>query len=156
MTSVSPSHPNIYIQQNINFKINKWAIMNGFKISKLKTQCMHFCQLKKMHNNPTLKLDGTEILVVNQHKFLGVIFDKKLTFIPHIQYRKEKCNKPLKLLWVIAHKDWSADQQILVKSYRTLIQSKLDYGCYVYGAARKPCLKTLDTIHHEGLSLGSI
>ena len=43
---------------------------------------MHFCQLRKMYNNPTLKLDGTEILVVDQYKFLGVIFDKK-TFIPH-------------------------------------------------------------------------
>ena len=32
------------LQQGIN-KINKWAMINGFKISKTKTQCVHFCQL---------------------------------------------------------------------------------------------------------------
>ena len=82
------------LQQGIN-KINKWAMINGFTISKTKTRCVHFCQLRKMYNNPTLKLDGSEIPVVNQYNFLGVIFDKKLSFIPHIQYLKDKCNKTL-------------------------------------------------------------
>ena len=71
------------LQQGIN-KINKWAMINGFTISKTKTQCVHFCQQRKMLNNPTLKFDGSEIPVVNQYKFLGIIFDKKLSFIPHI------------------------------------------------------------------------
>ena len=59
-----------------------------------------------MHNNPTLKLDDSEIPVVSQYKFLGIIFDQKLSFIPHIQYIKDKCNKTLKLLRIIAHTDW--------------------------------------------------
>ena len=79
-------------------------MINGFTISKTKTQRVHFCQ-PRIHNNPTLKLDGSEIPVVNQYKFLGVIFDKKLSCIPHIQYLKDKCNKTLKLLRIIAHKD---------------------------------------------------
>ena len=138
------------LQQSIN-KINKWATINGFKISKTKTQCMHFCQLRKMHNDPTLKLDDSEIPVVSQYKFLGIIFYRKLSFIPHIQYMKDKCNKTLKLLRIIAHTDWGADFQTLLKLYRTLIGSKIDYGCYVYGAARKSYLKTLNTVHHEGV-----
>ena len=72
---------------------------------KQKTQCVHFCQLRKMHNDPTLKLDDSEIPVVSQYKFLGIIFDRKLSFIPHIQYIKDKCNKTLKLLWIIAYTD---------------------------------------------------
>ena len=114
---------------------------------------MHFCQLRKMYNNPTLKFDRTEILVVDQYKFLGVIFDKKLTFIPNIQCLKEKCNKTLKLLRVITYNDWGTDPQTLLKLYRTLIRSKLDYGYYIYGAARKSYLKTLNTVHHEWLKL---
>ena len=140
------------LQQSIN-KINKWATINGFKISKTKTQCVHFCQLRKMHNDPTLKLDDSEIPVVSQYKFLGIIFDRKLSFIPYIQYIKDKCNKTLKLLRIIAHTDWGADFQTLLKSYRTLIRSKIDYGCYVYRAARKSYLKILNTVHHEGLRL---
>ena len=140
------------LQQSIN-KINKWATINGFKISKTKTQCVHFCQLRKMHKDPTLKLDDSEIPIVSQYKFLGIIFDWKLSFIPHIQYIKDKCNKTLKLLRIIAHTDWGADFQTLLKLYRTLIRSKIDYGCYVYEAARKSYLKTLNTVHHEGLRL---
>ena len=128
-------------------------MINGFKISKTKTQRVHFCQLRKMHNNPMLNLDRSEIPVVDQYKFLGVIFDKKLSFLSHIQYLKEKCSKTLKLLWVIAHKDWGADQHTLLKLYRILIRSKIDYGCIIYGAARKSYLKSLQTVHHEGLRL---
>ena len=36
---------------------------------------------------------------------------------------------------------------------RSLIRSKLDYGSIVYGSARKSYLKSLDTIHHQGLRL---
>ena len=134
-------------------KINKWAMINGFTISKTKTQCVHFSRLRKMHNNLTLKLDGSEITVVNQYRFLCVIFDKKLSFIPHIQYLKDKCNKTLKLLCIIAHKDWEADQHTLLKLYKTLILSKIDYGCSIYEAARKTYFKPLNTVHHEGLRL---
>ena len=73
------------LQQCIN-KITHWANTNRFKISKSKTRCVHFCQLRKMHNDPFIKLEETEIHVVNEYKFLGVIFDRKLSFISHIKY----------------------------------------------------------------------
>ena len=95
-----------------------------------------------MHNNPTLNLDGSEIPVIDQYKFLCVILDKKLSFIPHIQYLKEKYSKTLKLLCVIAYKDRGADQHTLLKLYRALICSKIDYDCFIYGAARKSYLKS--------------
>ena len=46
---------------------------------------MHFCQLWKMLCDPALKIDGTEILVLKPHKFLGPIFNTKLSFIPYIK-----------------------------------------------------------------------
>ena len=39
---------------------------------------------KKTHNDFSLKLDGSEFPAVDEYKFLGIIFDKKLTFIPHL------------------------------------------------------------------------
>ena len=140
------------LQQCLN-KIQKWALENGFKFSKTKTQCMHFCQLRGLHNDPVLKLDGVEIPVVEQYKFLGVIFDKKLSFIPHINYLKAKCHKALQLLRVVAHTDWGADKSTLLKLYKSLVRSKLDYGCFIYGSARKSYLRCLDSIHHLGLRL---
>ena len=84
------------LQQNLN--IQDWATKNGFKFSKSKTVCMHLCQLRKAHDDPVLTLDRTPIPVVEETKFLGVIFyKKKLTFIPHIKKLKAKCQKALNL-----------------------------------------------------------
>ena len=114
---------------------------------------MHFCHLRKAHNDPILTLDGTPIPVVEENKFLGVIFDRKLSFIPHIKQLKAKCQNALNLLRVFAHTDWGADRKVLLNLYRTIIRSKLDYGSIIYGSARKSYLEMLDPIHHQGLRL---
>ena len=80
------------LQQVLN-NLQKWSNENGFKFSKSKTKCMHFCQLRKHHVDPDLTLDGTRIDVVSEFKFLGLLFDPKLTFIPHIKNLKNKCQK---------------------------------------------------------------
>ena len=143
-----------HLQQCIN-RIEKWASHNGFKFSKSKTQCVHFCQLRKVHDDPELYLYGSLIPVVEDFKFLGVLFDRKLSFIPHIKYLKAKCLKALNLLKVLSHTDWGADRTVLLQLYRSIIRSKLDYGSIVYGSAtaRKSYLSMLDTVHHQGLRL---
>ena len=141
-----------HLQQCIN-RIEQWALKNGFKFSKSKTQCVHFCQLRKIHDDPELYLYGSLIPVVDDFKFLGLIFDRKLSFIPHIKYLKAKCLKALNLLKVLSHTNWGADRTVLLQLYRSLIRSKLDYGSIVYGSARKSYLMMLDTVHHQGLRL---
>ena len=84
------------LQQNLN-KIENWATSNGFKFSKSKTQCVHFCQLRKQHDDPVLHLYGSPIPVVEESKFLGILFDRKLSFIPHIKYLKAIHNQGLRL-----------------------------------------------------------
>ena len=138
--------------QRLN-RIEDWATRNGFKFSKSKTQCVHFCQQRKIHNDPALYIYGPQIPVVAESKFLGVIFDKKLSFIPHIKYLKAKCLKALNLLKVLSHTSWGADRTTLLHLYRSLIRSKLDYGSIVYGSARKSYLQMLDTVHNQGLRL---
>lgn len=75
--------------------------------------------------------------MVEEHKFWGVIYDKKIHLCP---------SKTLQLLRVTAHKDWGTNK-------RTIICPKLDYGCMICGLARRTYLKPLDTIHHEGIRL---
>ena len=40
--------------------------------------------------------------------------------------------------------DWGADSTVLLNLYRSLIRSKLDYGCIVYGSACPSYIKLLD------------
>lgn len=140
------------LQDNLN-KIEEWTLQNGFKFSKTKTHAVHFCNQHLLHLDPVLKINNSPISVLEEAKFLGVIFDKKLSFIPHIKALKLKCLKAINLMKVISSTDWGGDKKTLLNIYRSLIRSKLDYGSIVYGSARKSYLKQLDTIHHQGLRL---
>ena len=73
-------------------KLEKWTLENGFTISKNKSVAMHFCPDKKCMD-PVLKLDNDPIQFVKEAKFLGLIWDTKLTFEPHIKYLKARCQK---------------------------------------------------------------
>jgi hypothetical protein len=73
-------------------KTDLWAD-NMFQFSKSKTECMHFCNKRTPYKEPSLRLCNTEIPVVNETKFLGIIFYSKLTFKPHIANLKKKCLK---------------------------------------------------------------
>ena len=80
------------LQQNLN-KIENWATSNGFKFSKSNTQCVHFCQLHKQHDDPVLHLYGSLIPVVEESKFLGILFDRKLSLYPILNISKLNVQK---------------------------------------------------------------
>ena len=65
--------------------------------------CVHFCQLRKLHLDPELYLNGTQIPIICEAKFLGLLFDSKLSFIPHIASLKSKCTKSLDLIKVLSN-----------------------------------------------------
>ena len=106
-----------------------------------------------MHNDPLIKLEDKEIPVINEYKFLGVIFDRKLSFISHIKYLKTKITRSQQLLQVVTHTKWGADCQVLLKLYRALVCSQLDYAIFISRSAQKSYLKKLNPIHHKGLRL---
>ena len=71
------------LQHSLN-RLGRWCDENGFKFSPAKTMCVHFCQLRKHHLDPQLYLNGTQIPTIGEAKLIYLIFDSKLSFIPHI------------------------------------------------------------------------
>ena len=59
----------------------------------------------------------------------------------------------MKLLHVVALKEWGVDRKALLLLYRSLIRSQIDYGNFIYQSSRKNYVKTLDLIYHRGLRL---
>ena len=124
-------------------KVAQWADENDFKFSKTKTVCMHFCNKRKLHPDPTLT-------IYNSQKFLGVKFDSKLNFKAHIDYIRQKCEKAMNLLKVLAKMDWGADRSVLLRLYHSFVRSRLEYGCAVFSSACKSYLKKLEPIQNQG------
>ena len=93
-------------------KLHRWTTENGLNYSKeKKTKCIHFCNQRKLHLDPVLKIDHTEIPIVEHYKYLGIIFDRKLSFISHIKYLITKYNKTIQLLRTIAHTNWGGSKE---------------------------------------------
>ena len=126
------------LQHTIN-RLEEWTLKNGFTISNNKTVAMHFCPDKKFMD-PVLNLDNDPIQFVKEAKFLGLIWDTKLTFEPHIKYLKARCQTSLNILKVLSRTEWGADRTTLLELYRSLVRSKLDYGCIIYGSASREIL----------------
>ncbi|GBM13554.1 hypothetical protein AVEN_68909-1, partial [Araneus ventricosus] len=124
-------------------------------ISAEKSRCVHFCRKRNIHLDPNIQIRNAPIPVVNEIRFLGVIFDRKLAFLPHILHVRKKCERSLNILKVLSRTSWGADRTSLLRIYQAVILSSIDYGCIVYGSARPTVLRRLDTIHHSALRICS-
>ena len=141
-----------YLQKSID-AISKWADNHGFRFSSSKTVAVRFTRSTRKETIPNIKLKDDLIPYEKEAKFLGMIFDSKLTWNSHIDSLKLKVKKSLNILKVVSGFDWGADKKSLLKLYDSLCRSKLDYGCQVYSSACKSKLKELDVIHNMGLRI---
>lgn len=144
-----------HIQATVT-QIEEWSCTSGLRFNPTKTKALIFTK----HNQTQPKhlyIYGKQIKYVNEFKFLGMIFDHKLSWKTHIQHLKKSCQPGLNLLRTLAYKTWGADYPILLRLYKALIRSKLDYGAIVYNSAKKHLLKTLDPVQNSALriSLGA-
>ncbi|GBM07681.1 hypothetical protein AVEN_228180-1 [Araneus ventricosus] len=81
------------LQTTIN-NIVEWLNKSGFTISAHKTIGIHFCK-RPLHPDPELFLSGFPIRFQDNYKFLGIVFDKRLTFLPHIPSLRKRCHRSL-------------------------------------------------------------
>ena len=108
-----------------------WANSKGFKFSAEKTKAIRFCRTRRREEIPTLFLEDSILIYEDKVKYLGVVFDKKLTFAEHINETavnvKQRCN----ILKVVSNLNFGADRTTLLRIYQALCLSKIDYGSQV-------------------------
>ncbi|GBL94579.1 putative RNA-directed DNA polymerase from transposon X-element [Araneus ventricosus] len=146
------------IERQLQIAINNiltWCTHNGHTISPSKSCVVHFCRKRGLHPDPDLYIGNQLIPVVNEVRFLGIIFDRKLTFLSHIRYLRKRCERLLNILKVLSNTSWGADRTSLLRIYESVILSRIDYGCVVYGSACASNLKKIDPLHHSALRICS-
>ncbi|GFV21142.1 reverse transcriptase domain-containing protein [Trichonephila clavipes] len=85
------------LQTTVN-RLVKWCDQNGHTISPSKSSVVHFCRKRNLNPDPSIHIGNIQIPVVSEVRFLGVIFDSKLTFLPHVLYLRKKCERSLNIL----------------------------------------------------------
>ena len=61
-------------------------------------------------------------------KFLGIIFDSKLTFQKHFEDILERCNSRYHRLRLLANKKWGPNQATLIQIYKQCVRPIFEYG----------------------------
>ena len=140
--------------QKVLNTFESWCDKTGFTFSTTKTKIL-ICHRKKRVHPPkiTLLLNQKTLECVLQFKFLGVILDSKLTWIPHLMKIKEETFNNINLLKIISSSKFKTSTQNLINIYKTLILPKIEYGSAAYLTGTKSNLKLLDPIHHKCLRI---
>ena len=139
-------------QQEID-NIYLYMRQNGFELSSEKTHLLLFNNGSKSSNLPKLKINGTELIYKYETKFLGVIFNNKLSWKPHIEHLVNKARTRLNLLKVISGLSWGQHTPTLIHLALSLVRSKLIYGQEVYFSAPSYLLKKLQSIDSKAVKI---
>ena len=122
-----------------------WTKQWGLTLNLTKTKCMLFTN--KQTAAIPLSVNGCNLEFVNQYRYLGVIFDApRLRWEPHIHSLKLNCLPIVNLLQSISNRNWGADRTILIKLYKALIRSRIDYAAAFYASAAPTNLSKLNVI----------
>lgn len=118
------------IQSAVNSLSNKIKLL-GLSLSPTKSKVINFSK-SSINSTPNIIINNVPLQVVNHCKILGMIFDSRLNWKRHILDTKSEGYRRLNIIKTLSHFHWGADETSLLKIYRSLIRSKLDYGCFVY------------------------
>ena len=138
-----------YLDRLVKF-FERW----GLKISPAKTVAIVFTRNRNFRpDDVKLTVGGCQIKVEKTVRFLGVVFDRAVTWTPHIDQVVARCNKRLNLLKVMAGTRWGASKDVLLTVYKALIRSMIDYGCTAYDTASQTTKSKLESVQSKALKI---
>jgi len=126
------------LQNSLNI-LQDWSHETGVKFSAGKSQCIAF------HSNPKTFIQlyhkNSPIPMCKTLRILGMIFDNKLKWTPHIKKLKNTCKTPMNIIKSLAHHTRGASIKSLNSVYKALILSQIQYHSQIYITANDNILK---------------
>lgn len=91
----------------------------------------------------------------NNIRILGLTFDDKLSWRPHLKKLKAEYLSRMKIIKRLGNKTWGSETKSLLRIYKSLILSVIDYGAIIYNFAKNNVLNTINPIHNQCIRLAS-
>merc|ERR1712035_111460 len=88
-------------------EVVEWGYDWGCRFSVEKTQTVFFTR-KRIEEGMKLKMYGETLERVGTFKFLGVLFDSRLTWGDHMRRIEEKCKKVINVMRCLTGREWGA------------------------------------------------
>jgi len=90
---------------------------------------------RRYTDHPHIFLDDFQIPFDTTVTYLGVTLDTKLRWLPHITSLSALTTRWSNFLRTVANTWWGSHPSCLLSIYRSIIRSKLEYGCFLFGSA---------------------
>lgn len=130
------------ILQGVLNKVSKWCSDNELEINPAKTKMILFRKnRKKLEGIRIPTINGIPILLVDEVKYLGIILDYSLSWIPNIDNRIHKATIALWQCRKAYGKSWGLSPKVLYWIYTSVVRPILLYGSFLWN--HKCCLKTV-------------
>lgn len=118
----------------------EWCTKVGLSLNPRKTTVVPFTRKRKLQHIRPIKLNGEEIMLEKEVKFLGVILDSKLLWKRHMEVVVNKATRALMVCRSLAGKTWGCNPSILRWMYTMMVRPIITYGAVAW--ARRSQLTT--------------
>ncbi|GFV26725.1 RNA-directed DNA polymerase from mobile element jockey [Trichonephila clavipes] len=108
---------------------------------------------KKRKIPPPPKMYNTTIPWPQSTKYLGITFDKNLTWKTHIQNTRQKFRKLMFKLFPLIGRNSDLSRNNKVLLFTAVMRPILSYGCSVWGYAAKTNINILDTLQNSTIRM---
>ena len=108
--------------------------------------------LKPTHNH-VIKMNGVVLNWSNQVKYLGLIYDKNLTFKEHIENIQSKCNKYIKCLYPLINRNSRLCLKNKLLIYKQIFRPAMLYAVPIWTSCCTTRKKTLQRIQNKLLKM---
>lgn len=112
--------------------LDKWANECGLGINPQKTEMILFHKGRKDIQFRCPKLRGESLVLSNQAKFLGVIFDSKMTWLPNLRERIRKAYAAMYSCQKLMGKTWGLKPRLIHWIYTAIVRPILAHGSLVW------------------------
>lgn len=117
----------------VAFVLN-WALNNNLIISQEKSLAITFGKPShpKLHRPPVFKFGNVNIKSTKLLKYLGVLLDENLTFLPHLQEKRKEIAKVTQNLYKFSARSGGLPPNFLKIWYNSILQRRLAYSCSIW------------------------
>ena len=115
----------------------EWGKENKLSFAPQKTEVVLFTQRYKFTLPKCIKMNGKEIPYSTQAKYLGVIFDQKLTFKQHILNKVKKAKSLLIKAKSAIGQLWGPKPSLMRWAYTGIVRPMLIYGNLIWATRQK-------------------
>lgn len=146
-TSKSYNRTINYLQNTIN-EITQWTNQSRLQINPDKSQLIHFSKKFTHPNNDRpedqIKINHQIIKWQNTVKYLGITFDSKLTWRPHLKTIATKAHQRFIALYPYLNKNSKLNTKTKTRLYKACIQPIMLYASTVWGQAAKTNINLIE------------